>query len=223
MSVILNIDTSLENASVSIAENGEILNYLTNSVQKNHAAFLHIAINKLLTLNNIQPPDLDAIACTIGPGSYTGLRVGLAAAKGLAYALKIPLISVGTLNAMARTAILQQNNNVDFLYCPLIDARRMEVYTALYNAEQQELEPAHASILESSSFEKELDLNKIFFFGSGAEKWKNICKHKNAFFRNAEEIFRAVSLIAHEKLISKSYDDNSLTIPLYAKPFFTES
>ena len=223
MSVILNIDTSLENASVSIAENGEILNYLTNSVQKNHAAFLHIAIDKLLIINNLQPPDLEAIACTIGPGSYTGLRVGLAAAKGLAYALKIPLVSVGTLNAMALTAMLQQNNNEDFLYCPLIDARRMEVYTALYNAEQEELEPAHALILESSSFEKELDLNKIFFFGSGAEKWKNICKHKNSFFRNAEEIFRAVSLIAHEKLISKSFDDNSLTIPLYVKPFFTES
>ena len=97
-----------------------------------------------------------------------------------------------------------------------------DFYTEL-GAEQEELEPAHASILESSSFEKELDLNKIFFFGSGAEKWKNICKHKNAFFRNAEEIFRAVSLIAHEKLISKSFDDNSLTIPLYTKPFFTES
>ena len=144
MSVMLNIDTSLENASVSIAENGEILSYLTNSVQKNHAVFLHIAIDKLLTLNSLQPPDLDAIACTIGPGSYTGLRVGLAAAKGLAYGLHIPLISVGTLNAMARTAILQQNNNGDFLYCPLIDARRMEVYTALYNAEQEELEPANA-------------------------------------------------------------------------------
>ncbi len=222
MSLILNIDSSLENASVSIAENGEILNYLTNSFQKDHAAFLHMAINKLLTLNNLQPINLDAIACTIGPGSYTGLRVGLAAAKGFAYALNIPLIGVGTLTAMAQTAILQQKNAPDFLYCPLIDARRMEVYTALYNAEMHELTPPHAAVLETSSFEKYLDINKITFFGSGAEKWQKICTHRNAFFTNTQEIFYAVNSIGHEKFIAKIFDDISLTIPLYTKDFFNQ-
>lgn len=222
MSLILNIDSSLQNASVSIAENGEILSYLTNAFQKDHAAFLHTAIKKLLVLNNLQPTDLDGIACTIGPGSYTGLRVGLAAAKGFAYSLNIPLISVGTLNAMARTAILKQINAKDFLYCPLIDARRMEVYTALYNVDQDELTVPHALVLEVSSFGKELDLNKIIFFGSGAEKWQKICRHRNAFFIPTPEIFYAVNLIGHEKFISKRFDDNSLTIPLYTKDFFTK-
>ena len=222
MSIILNIDSSLEKASVSIADKGEILNHLTNSIQKDHAAFLHLAIKELFTLNNLQSADLDAVVCTIGPGSYTGLRVGLAAAKGFAYALNIPLISVGTLNAMARAVILQQERAEDFLYCPLIDARRMEVYTALYNSETDEIEPAHASVLETSSFEKDLDGNKILFFGSGAEKWQKICTHKNAFFTNPPDIFSAVNVIGHEKFISKMFNDNSLTIPLYTKDFFTE-
>lgn len=221
MSLILNIDSSLENASVSLAENGEILNFFTNPVQKDHAAFLHTAINELFILNDLSPAALDAVACTIGPGSYTGLRVGLAAAKGLVYALNIPLISMGTLNAMARTSILKQKNASDFLYCPLIDARRMEVYTALYNADTEELVSPHAFVLERSSFEKKLDLNKIIFFGSGAEKWEKICKHRNAFFTTTPEILYAVNLIGYEKFITKRFDDNFLTIPLYTKDFFT--
>lgn len=221
MSLILNIDSSLETASVSISQNGEILNLLTNSVQKTHAAFLHAAINELLAKNNLQPGELDAIASTVGPGSYTGLRVGLAAAKGLAYAISKPLISVGTLNAMAQSVISLQKHP-DCLYCPLIDARRMEVYTALYNADMEELAAPHAAILHTSVYTEELRDKRIIFFGSGAEKFKNICDDINASFANVGEIITAINHLSYKKFKNKNFSDISLTIPLYTKDFFNK-
>jgi tRNA threonylcarbamoyladenosine biosynthesis protein TsaB len=125
MSYILNIDSSTEQASVSISKDGNILSVLFNEVQKDHASFLHTAIEKLTIKCGISLVNIDAIAVTIGPGSYTGLRVGLAAAKGLCYALNKPLITLSTLKAMAKQAVMQQDFPDKYYYCPMIDARRM--------------------------------------------------------------------------------------------------
>ncbi|MEJ7609620.1 MAG: tRNA (adenosine(37)-N6)-threonylcarbamoyltransferase complex dimerization subunit type 1 TsaB [Ferruginibacter sp.] len=126
MSIILNIETSLPEAGVSISCDGLMLQHLTNPVQKEHASFLHIAIREILEKSNLQIHDIDAVAVSSGPGSYTGIRVGFAAAKGLCFALKKPMISIGTLEMMAQAAALETGKEKDFLYCPMIDARRSE-------------------------------------------------------------------------------------------------
>src|ERR1700761_8249865 len=139
MSLILNIDTATETAHLSIAKNGTVLQQLFNEDQKGHAAFLQPAIKKILAEQSLLINEIDAIAVTEGPGSYTGLRIGMASAKGLSYALRKPLITVNTLEAMARSAVdvLARNpiDSKEILLCPMIDARRMEVFTAIYNME----------------------------------------------------------------------------------------
>src|SRR5215208_5364975 len=135
MSFILNIDTALETASVSLANNGRMLQSLVSESQKDHASWLHPAIKILLEKQGIGMDQLVAVGVSNGPGSYTGLRVGLSTAKGFCYALNIPLITIGTLKLMAFSA----RDEAEDLICPMIDARRMEVYTAIYTGEMAEL------------------------------------------------------------------------------------
>jgi tRNA threonylcarbamoyladenosine biosynthesis protein TsaB len=220
MSYILNIDSSTETASVSIAKDGIIILSLSNSNQKEHASFLHAAIEKLTIESGISLVSTDAIAVTIGPGSYTGLRVGLAAAKGLSYALKKPLITLSTLEAMAQQAIMMQDFPEKYIYCPMIDARRMEVFTALYNADMQELMPASALVIDEHSFGFALSEKPVLFFGSGMQKWKNITQHKHAFFEELSDISSAISSLSLEKFLQQSFADIALSAPLYVKEFF---
>src|SRR5436190_21695866 len=146
MALILNIDTALDNAYISLAENKKGLRYAINETTKDHAAWMQPAIDKLIKESGFRIADLNAIGVSIGPGSYTGLRIGLSTAKGLCFALKIPLIVVGTLQVMALNAVQAlaqsnfqsadnggENELVDILICPMIDARRMEVFTAVYD------------------------------------------------------------------------------------------
>lgn len=220
MSYILNIDSSAETASVSIAKDGIILFVLSNNNQKEHASFLHAAIEKLTIQSGISLVSTDAIAVTIGPGSYTGLRVGLAAAKGLSYALKKPLITISTLEAMAVQAIMNQDFPEKYTYCPMIDARRMEVFTALYNVDMQELMPASALVIDEHSFGLALNEKPVLFFGSGMQKWKSVTQHKHAFFEEINDISPAIASRSFEKFLQQSFADVALSAPLYVKEFF---
>jgi tRNA threonylcarbamoyladenosine biosynthesis protein TsaB len=220
MSIILNIDTSLEIASVALSKAGQILNFFTNAVQKEHAVFLHKAIQELLAIQQLQPNQIDAIAVTNGPGSYTGLRVGLSAAKGLCYALNKPLISMGTLEVMATDAIMQIPNIKDCLFCPMIDARRMEVFTALYDSNLQEIMPASAIVLDNQSFQNILETKKIYFFGSGMQKWKNFNIHDNAAYIENNHLYNAMNTISFKKYLSADFANTSYVSPLYVKEFY---
>lgn len=220
MSFILNIDSSVENASVSIAENGVVLRQLQNNIQKDHAAFLHAAVKKLTIESGFPMQNIDAFAVTTGPGSYTGLRVGLSAAKGFSYALSKPLITVSTLEAIAAQAISGQVSPEDFYYCPMIDARRMEVFTALYNADMQELTAPLALVLQEDSFSFELKDKAILFVGNGSEKWKALTKNRHAFFAPMPDITQAISQISHDKYLAGTFADLALSAPLYIKEFF---
>ena len=173
MALILNIDTSIDTTYVCIAKDEKILQSYFSDDQKSNATNLHTAIHDLLINQNFTPKDLDAVAVTIGPGSYTGLRVGLATAKGLCYALKIPLINVGTLEMMVHHAI-SNGGFTKSLFCPMIDARRMEVFTAIYDDKMNEVLKPHAKIIEPQTFAEILLQNKIVFFGNGSKKWENI-------------------------------------------------
>ena len=222
MSIILNIDTSIETASVSIAKDGVIQAYLINTVQKDHASFLHNSIKLLLTKSSLDIKQLDAIAVTNGPGSYTGLRVGLASAKGLCYALNKPLITIGTLNALAVAAInVSKETSPETLFCPMIDARRMEVYSAIFDKNMNEILPACAIVLDENSFTETLQTNRVLFFGSGALKWGNITRSENAAFINGLDLTTAICTLSFEKFLASNFTDLSYSEPLYVKEFFS--
>lgn len=220
MAIIINLDSTLETASVSIAKDGVILMQQTNTVQKEHAAFLHSSIKNLLSQLNISIKNIDAIATTIGPGSYTGLRVCLSAAKGLSYALNKPLITIGTLEAMAKTAILQLSSEKDFLFCPMIDARRMEVYTAVYNKDLEEVVAPHAAIVDIHFCESLLSNKNILFCGSGMEKFQNIHTNSNSTFQKIPEILNSVNLLSYDKFCGEIFADIVTSSPLYTKEFY---
>ena len=219
MAIILNIDSSLEIATVSIAKDGIILQHEVNNVQKQHASFLHSAVQKLTNDLQIKLQAVDAIGCTLGPGSYTGLRVGLAAAKGFCYALNKPLITIGTLEAMAHSMQIQQSDKTLY-YCPMIDARRMEIYTALYNQDLLELKPAYAIVLDERFFEEELKEQKILFFGNGMQKYKNLIKNEHALFEQIVDIYNSINILSYKRFIENKFAPLAAAAPLYAKEFY---
>ncbi|MEO5944023.1 MAG: tRNA (adenosine(37)-N6)-threonylcarbamoyltransferase complex dimerization subunit type 1 TsaB [Ferruginibacter sp.] len=219
MPFILNIDTATENASVSLAENGSITAFTENNIQKDHATFLHLAIKDLLHKTGIGFKQLSAIAVTEGPGSYTGLRVGMASAKGLCYALNKPFITINTLEAMALASI-QNSLGSGNLYCPMIDARRMEVYTALYKKDMENILPSSAIILTEKFLEDELKKNKIVFSGSGVEKWKIMSNSPNCMFLEQSNIYLSIAQLSYKKSIEKEFTELAHSQPLYVKEFY---
>ncbi len=214
MAYILNIHTATETAIVNLSEGQEVIGAYSNNDTKQHAAFLHTAIKNLLQQQNILIKNLDAISVTSGPGSYTGIRVGLAAAKGLCYALKIPLITYNSLEVMA-LSIAGFVKDKNALYCPMIDARRMEVYAAVYNYKMQEVLSPSALILSENSFNNFLDSHKIFFSGSGSDKFKNLTTHANFNFISQE-----ISSESLAKLAWKKYEKNDFENIFYVQPFY---
>ena len=220
MSLILNIDTASENAHVSFAKDGLVINSLSSESQKEHAAFLQSAIQQLIKTTGINLKDLDAIAVTAGPGSYTGLRVGMASAKGLCYALQKPLITLITLEVLT-VSVLQfvSIQEEALLYCPMMDARRMEVFTALYQKDLSVIKPPCALILDEFSFEKELLKNRILFFGSGSDKWKSICKHPNAIFETAAILPESMSKLSNILFSENKFTELAYSEPIYLKEF----
>lgn len=217
MSLILNIDTSTEHASICISNKEECLCLLSNDSQKDHAAWLHPAIQNALKYSGKNLHDLKAVGLTMGPGSYTGLRVGMAAAKGLCYAMNIPLVGVNTLEAMAGIAVKE---DADYL-CPMIDARRMEVFTALYDKNLRTLIPPCAMILDKDSFSEYLKGKIIVFFGNGRKKFEFITQQNNAVFKNV--IFNATDLSAviYGKFIKSEFQPLAYVEPIYIKDYYT--
>ena len=217
---ILNIHTATETAIVNLSAGGNALSTLINYESKKHAAFLHIAINNLLQKEGISSKELKAVGVSSGPGSYTGIRVGLAAAKGLCYALNIPLIAYNSLELMAYTSLIETGNK-DALYCPMIDARRMEVYTAVYDYNRNEIVPPSALILTENSFEEILSEKKICFSGDGSRKFKNLTKNRNSIFTEAEISTDSLAKISFEKFEKKEFENIFYSEPLYIKDFVT--
>jgi tRNA threonylcarbamoyladenosine biosynthesis protein TsaB len=218
MSLILNIDTATENAIISIADDGIVLQSLKNNIQKDHASFLHIAIKQLLSSCHIKLKDIDAIAVVNGPGSYTGIRVGMASAKGLCFALSKPLITIDTLTVMADTAL--ESNINKYMLCPLLDARRMEVFFALYDYALNTIIPPRAAELQPDFLKEFLNTGEILFFGNAATKWQQICGHPNAYFENINITPSSMSKLSYRNFTSDKFDNLSYSDPLYLKEFY---
>ena len=215
MARILHIDTALENASVCLSINGELITMKKNPDQKDHAIWIHTAIKQLLSDDRSLP---DAIAVSIGPGSYTGLRVGLATAKGLCYAFRVPLITCNTLFMMAVSA----SHSSTSLVIPMIDARRMEVYTAAYRTPNltTEMEP-QALILNHDAYSSLLKAYTVTFFGNGSHKFKTICDNPNAIFSDVFTDASHMIAFAEDQFHRSSFADVAYCEPLYLKDFHT--
>jgi tRNA threonylcarbamoyladenosine biosynthesis protein TsaB len=216
MSLILNIDTSTSLASIALGRDGIIVDSSFNPQQKDHAAWLHVAIRELLINNNTTLQSLDAIAVTSGPGSYTGLRVAMATAKGICYAINKPLITHNTLEIMTRSII---KDHVADLYCPMIDARRMEVFTALYNCELNVKMTPKALILDSQTFHDQLKKNSIIFFGTGSEKFSSVLNHPNAKFVECRFSAEDMIFASEDKMGKSAFADLAYAEPEYLKEF----
>jgi len=216
MPLILNIDTSGEQASICLAKDEEILSVINNPQQKDHASWLQPAIREAMKRSGLLLENLDAIGITSGPGSYTGLRVGMATAKGLCYALALPLITVNTLEAMATTAF---GEDVDYI-CPMIDAKRMEVFTAIYDKELSLVLPPVAMVLNETSFLEWLEDKRIIFFGSGHQKFQKIFNHHNAFFKNLYFDSSYLTGITSKKFSISAFSDLAYSVPDYLKEFY---
>ena len=224
MALILNIDTAVDVASICLAKDGEFLSITKNESQKDHASWLHTAIKEIFEKNSLELRSVDAIAVTGGPGSYTGLRIGMATAKGICYALNKPLISLNTLLVMANAAkdIHKDSfgENADLL-CPMIDARRMEVFIAIYTKELQIVKEPAAITLNENSFDEYLSNNSICFFGNGSNKFSTIKKHEKAIFDEIKADASSMISLSEKKFAEKEFADLAYAEPLYLKEFYT--
>ncbi len=230
--LILLLETATESCSVALSRADEIIAEKYINQPKAHATLLAKYIKDILSENNLTIDDCSAIAVSEGPGSYTGLRVGVSCAKGLCYGADKPLIGVGTLDTIAQCAIdnnlMQNGSQSSRIDCsvsatghiiPMIDARRMEVYSAIFDANGKALSKTEAVILDENSFAKELEAGPVLFTGNGAEKFKPLVKHPNAIFAEQLPHASGMRIIAAEKLNKKEFKDCAYFEPFYLKDF----
>lgn len=213
MGKILNIETTTTNCSVALGEDGKVIAVREDYSNKySHAERLHIYIEEILKETGWELSELDAVAVSKGPGSYTGLRIGVSSAKGLCYAQDIPLISVSTLEALS---LQVKQEDIDYIV-PMLDARRMEVYTAVFSRKGELVSGIQAKILDTSSFSDLLETANLAFIGNGVEKFKEICDHPNALM--LEDKLPSAKAMVH--LSEKSFGRGLIEDVAYFEPFY---
>ncbi|MEQ3665769.1 MULTISPECIES: tRNA (adenosine(37)-N6)-threonylcarbamoyltransferase complex dimerization subunit type 1 TsaB [unclassified Olleya] len=216
MAYILNIETSTTNCSVSLSHKGETLVLKEDYGNGySHAEKLHVYVDEVLKEAKISTLQLDAIAVSKGPGSYTGLRIGVSAAKGLAFALNIPLISVSTLEALAHQVKADSG-----LIIPMLDARRLEVYSAIFDTQFNSIRAIEAQVLDETSFQSYLSENKVYFIGDGVAKTKALLDNNNAvFIENKLPSADQMSALSFNKYKKSDTEDVAYFEPYYLKDF----
>ncbi|MGD2033743.1 MAG: tRNA (adenosine(37)-N6)-threonylcarbamoyltransferase complex dimerization subunit type 1 TsaB [Bacteroidales bacterium] len=227
MPVILNIETATEICSVSLSQDDRVIALKETDKEKSHASVLSVFIHDLLKENGLEGKSPDAIAVSMGPGSYTGLRIGVSVAKGLCYGFDIPLIPVPTLEAMSLALIEKlKSEKADIpgnaLFSPMLDARRMEVYMALFTAENKIVKDTTAQIITENTFDQLLSKHSIYFFGSGSGKVSELISHENAFFISEFTPSSAdLAPVAYAKYKAGEFADLAYFEPFYLKDFIT--
>ena len=216
MSIIINIETATKNCSVNVAKNGKtiVIKELNNG-NYSHAEVLHPFIVDILKEANLTSKDVDAVAVSKGPGSYTGLRIGVSAAKGLCFAYDKPLISIDTLTSLSHSISIEKG-----MIIPMIDARRMEVYAAIYNESHLQISEIKAEIIDKTSYAEYLENNKVYFLGDGSHKCKDIITHKNAIF--VDDKFpsaREMAQLSFDKYKKSDIENVAYFEPFYLKDF----
>jgi len=219
MALILHLETASPVCSVALSRDGKVIGLKESSEDKSHAVKLTLFIDELLREQTIEPSSLDAVSLSLGPGSYTGLRIGTSVAKGFAYGTGIPLIGLPTLKVMA-AGFLEKQSPSQGVLCPMLDARRMEVYTAIYDLSLTELLPTEAHIIEESSFNEWLGTQPLFFFGSGSSKTMDIIRHPNAVQGGPFPLSAAYQArLADQEFARGAFLDTAYFEPHYLKEF----
>jgi tRNA threonylcarbamoyladenosine biosynthesis protein TsaB len=222
MAYILSLETSSSVCSVALHQDQQLLTYAELRLEKSHSSHITVMVNQVLEYAGVSLKEVSAIAVSGGPGSYTGLRIGSGTAKGLCYSLDIPLIAVDTLLAMAQQVIATTPYKEKFLYCPMLDARRSEVYTCMVTHDLKITLPVEPLIIESNSFDAYLEKQPVVFFGSGAAKAQELlAPHENAFFlENVKPSAKAVGELAFERLEMQQFEDVAYYEPFYLKEVY---
>lgn len=222
MALLLSLETSTKICSVAVHFNSDLISSTELHIEQSHASRLAPLIEATLKVAGVERSQLNAVVVSSGPGSYTGLRIGVSTAKGLCYALRIPLIAVNTLDLMAYE--VSRLNNTNTLLCPMIDARRMEVYCKVTDNDLKEVLPVEARVIDENTFKDILQSNRICFFGDGVRKCQPVISHSNSGFLDG--IYPKASLLGklgYQKLIQNNTEDLVSFEPFYLKQFFTKA
>jgi len=225
MAYILCIETSTSICSTALIDDGKVVAARQNNEGNSHATQLTLLIQELFNDSSVIPAisDIDAVAVSCGPGSYTGLRIGVSTAKGICFALDKPLIAISSLAILAWPVVKQNygsNLDTETWYCPMIDARRMEVYTAMFDQNMVQKRETSADIIDPNSYQDILKRRKVFFFGNGAKKCQDTLTHKNAvFFEDEGPLARNMASLAHDAWQNGRFEDVAYFEPFYLKDF----
>ena len=224
MALILHIETATPICSTALSRDGILVDFRETKDPRSHASQLSPFIQDLMESNNLDYSDLDALALSMGPGSYTGLRIGASTAKGIAFGADIPIIGVSTLKALANRLVREysefQKELKGSLLCPMLDARRMEVYSAFYKPSLESIREVKADIIDSESYKEYLDSGPVFFFGNGSDKCKELLNHKNArFIPDIETSSKYMVELAESAWNEEDFLDTAYFEPFYLKDF----
>lgn len=224
--LILNLETATNICSVALCKGENILAKRESDEDRSHGSLLTVFMQEVLEEAGVKPEEISAIAVSKGPGSYTGLRIGVSVTKGFAYGLSIPVIGIVTLQAMVVAATRHrsvkelQQKYPEILFCPMIDARRMEVFSALYDKNRDIISPVSATVVGEKSFSKELEENHIVFFGNGADKLPDIIQHPHAhFIQQIQPSAVAMIPLTIHHYENKIFEDTAYFEPYYLKDF----
>lgn len=220
MSCILNIETSTDVCSVSVSQDGACIFSQEDHEGPNHAVKLGTFVDEALSFADSHAIPLDAVAVSCGPGSYTGLRIGASMAKGICFGQDLKLIAVPTLELMAVPVLLREEVEEGALLCPMIDARRMEVYSAVYDRALYEVRGIQADVVDADTYREYLDRGPVYFFGNGAEKCMEVINHPNArLIKGVEPLAKWMFPIAERRIAQEKYEDVAYFVPFYLKDF----
>ena len=220
MACILHIETSTDVCSVALSEDGAVLFSKEDFDGPQHAVTLGVYIDEVLSMADSHAKPIDAVAVSCGPGSYTGLRIGASMAKGICYGRSIPLIALPTLKVMSVPVLLMDELPEDALLCPMIDARRMEVYAAIYDRALNPVKEVSADIISADSYAEYLEQHPVYFFGNGAVKCKEVITHPNArFIDGIQPLARWMFPLADRQFLDGTFQDVAYFEPFYLKEF----
>lgn len=220
MACILNLETSTNVCSVSVSENGAVIINKEDHSGPNHAVKLGVFVDEVLSFTDNHAIPLDAVAVSCGPGSYTGLRIGVSMAKGICYGRDVKLLAVSTLKLLAVPVLIRHDLEDDALLCPMLDARRMEVYSAIYDRSLHEVRPIAADVVDATTYKEYLDSHPVYFFGNGASKCMDIIQHPNAhLIEGIEPLAKHMMPLAEKQFLDERYEDVAYFTPFYLKDF----
>ena len=221
MSCILNIETSTDVCSVAISDNGQVIFNKEDHSGPNHAVKLGVYVDEALSFIDAHGIPLEAVAVSCGPGSYTGLRIGVSMAKGICYGRDVKLISIPTLELMAVPVLLGEHpTEEDALIVTMLDASRMEVYAKVMDRALKEVRPIQADIVDADTYKEYLDRGTVYFFGNGAEKCMEVINHPNArLVKGIEPLAKNMAPLAEKRFVEGKFEDVAYFVPFYLKDF----